>query len=99
MLETYFSSQIRIKLLLKFFLNNKAISYIIGLENAMDDSRNIVKIEITLIRFFNHKYLNSDINKIQKQLSRKLEYDIIYPDHLRQQKSLNSEALCLHSNF
>lgn len=99
MLETYFSSQIRIKLLLKFFLNNKAITHINKFENALVDSTNIVRIEINTIRLFNHKYLNCEISKIQKHLFRKLEYDIIYPTHLRQQKSLNSDALCLHSNF
>lgn len=46
MLETLISSKTRIKLLLKFFLNNKSTSYLRGLENEFGDSTNAIRIEL-----------------------------------------------------
>ncbi len=46
MLETLISSKTRIKLLLKFFLNNKATSYLRGLENELGDSTNAIRMEL-----------------------------------------------------
>ncbi|MBK8055226.1 MAG: ArsR family transcriptional regulator [Saprospiraceae bacterium] len=46
MLETLISSKTRIKLLLKFFLNSKATSYLRGLESEFGDSTNSIRIEL-----------------------------------------------------
>ena len=46
MLETLISSKTRIKLLLKFFLNDKATSYLRGLENEFGDSTNSIRQEL-----------------------------------------------------
>ncbi|MBK8515275.1 MAG: ArsR family transcriptional regulator [Saprospiraceae bacterium] len=46
MLETLISSKTRIKLLLKFFLNSKATSYLRGLEAEFGDSTNAIRIEL-----------------------------------------------------
>jgi len=46
MLETLISSRTRIKLLLKFFLNSKATSYLRGLENEFGDSTNAIRLEL-----------------------------------------------------
>ena len=46
MLETLISSKTRIKLLLKFFLNSKATSYLRGLESEFGESSNGIRIEL-----------------------------------------------------
>jgi hypothetical protein len=46
MLETLISSKTRIKLLLKFFLNSKATSYLRGLETEFGDSTNAIRVEL-----------------------------------------------------
>jgi hypothetical protein len=46
MLETLISSKTRIKLLLKFFLNSKATSYLRELENEFGESTNGIRIEL-----------------------------------------------------
>lgn len=46
MLETLISSKTRIKLLLKFFLNSKATSYLRGLESEFGESTNAIRIEL-----------------------------------------------------
>lgn len=46
MLETLISSKTRIKLLLKFFLNSKATSYLRGLESEFGDSSNAIRVEL-----------------------------------------------------
>lgn len=46
MIETLISSKTRIKLLLKFFLNSKATSYLRGLESEFGDSSNAIRIEL-----------------------------------------------------
>jgi hypothetical protein len=60
MLEALISSKTRIKLLLKFFLNSKATSYLRGLESEFGDSTNAIRIELNrfekagmLTTFFN----------------------------------------------
>jgi len=174
MFETLISSKTRIKLLLKFFLNNNATSYLRGLETEFGDSTNSIrvelnrlekagmlvsylegnkkifkantnhplyedthnlllkyigfdkiidtvidnlgdvqqvyvtgsfarglndeKIELAFVGDINHEYLKNIIFKVQKHISRKLEYDIIDPYVFRQWESKNSEALCLYSN-
>jgi len=46
MLETLISSRTRLKLLLKFFLNSKATSYLRGLESEFGDSTNAIRLEL-----------------------------------------------------
>lgn len=46
MIETLISSKTRIKLLLKFFLNSKATSYLRGLESEFGDSSNAIRVEL-----------------------------------------------------
>jgi predicted nucleotidyltransferase len=46
MIETLISSKTRIKLLLKFFLNSKATSYLRGLEAEFGESSNAIRVEL-----------------------------------------------------
>ena len=46
MLDTLISSKTRIKLLLKFFLNSHASSYLRGLESEFGESTNAIRIEL-----------------------------------------------------
>lgn len=46
MIETLISSQTRIKLLLKFFLNSKTTSYLRGLEAEFGESTNAIRVEL-----------------------------------------------------
>lgn len=46
MIETLISSKTRIKLLLKFFLNSNATSYLRGLEGEFGDSTNSIRVEL-----------------------------------------------------
>lgn len=46
MLETLISSKTRIKLLLKFFLNQQTIAYLRGLEAEFGDSSNAIRLEL-----------------------------------------------------
>ncbi len=46
MIETLISSKTRIKLLLKFFLNSKATSYLRELETEFGDSTNGIRVEL-----------------------------------------------------
>ncbi len=46
MIETLISSKTRIKLLLKFFLNSKATSYLRGLESEFGESSNGIRVEL-----------------------------------------------------
>ncbi|MBC7886178.1 MAG: ArsR family transcriptional regulator [Saprospiraceae bacterium] len=57
MIETLISSKTRIKLLLKFFLNSKATSYLRGLETEFGESSNGIRVELN--RFEKAGMLNS----------------------------------------
>lgn len=46
MIETLIASKTRVKLLLKFFLNSKATSYLRGLETEFGDSTNAIRLEL-----------------------------------------------------
>ncbi|HJW31181.1 MAG TPA: hypothetical protein VJ508_18265 [Saprospiraceae bacterium] len=46
MIETLISSKTRIKLLLKFFLNSRSISYLRGLESEFGESSNAIRLEL-----------------------------------------------------
>ena len=60
MIETLISSKTRIKLLLKFFLNSKATSYLRGLESEFGESSNGIRVELNrfekagMLTSFNH---------------------------------------------
>lgn len=57
MIETLISSKMRIKLLLKFFLNSQSRSYLRGLESEFGDSTNAIRQELN--RFEKAGMLNS----------------------------------------
>ena len=46
MIETLISSKTRVKLLLKFFLNNKTTSYLRNLESEFGESTNAIRLEL-----------------------------------------------------
>ncbi len=46
MIEALISSKMRIKLLLKFFLNSRSRSYLRGLESEFGDSTNAIRLEL-----------------------------------------------------
>ena len=46
MLNALISSKTRVKLLLKFFLNSKTVSYLRGLESDFGDSTNSIRLEL-----------------------------------------------------
>lgn len=57
MLEALISSKTRIKILLKFFLNEHSISYLRGLEEEFNESTNSIRLELN--RFEKAGFLNS----------------------------------------
>ena len=64
MIETLISSKTRIKLLLKFFLNSKATSYLRGLEAEFGDSSNAIRLELN--RFEKAGMLTSSVKGNKK---------------------------------
>jgi hypothetical protein len=57
MLEALISSKTRIKILLKFFLNEHSISYLRGLEDEFNESTNSIRLELN--RFEKAGFLDS----------------------------------------
>jgi hypothetical protein len=57
MIETLISSKTRVKLLLKFFLNSNATSYLRNLEDEFGESTNAIRLELN--KFEEAKMLNS----------------------------------------
>jgi hypothetical protein len=57
MLEALISSKTRIKILLKFFLNENSISYLRGLEDEFNESTNAIRVELN--RFEKAGFLDS----------------------------------------
>lgn len=57
MLEALISSKTRIKILLKFFLNENSSSYLRGLEEEFNESTNAIRVELN--RFEKAGFLNS----------------------------------------
>ncbi len=57
MLETLISSKTRIKILLKFFLNEHSVAYLRGLEEEFNESTNSIRLELN--RFEKAGFLNS----------------------------------------
>lgn len=64
MIETLISSKTRIKLLLKFFLNSNATSYLRGLESEFGDSTNSIRLELN--RFEEAGMLTSELKGNKK---------------------------------
>lgn len=74
MLETLISSKTRIKLLLKFFLNSKATSYLRGLESEFGDSTNSIRIELN--RFEKAGMLTSFLKGNKKYFRANIEHPL-----------------------
>ena len=64
MIEALISSQTRIKLLLKFFLNSKTKAYLRGLESEFGESTNAIRLELN--RFEKAGMLSSEIEGNRK---------------------------------
>ncbi|MCC7297457.1 MAG: ArsR family transcriptional regulator [Bacteroidia bacterium] len=64
MIETLISSKTRVKLLLKFFLNSNATSYLRNLENEFGESTNAIRLELN--RFEEAKMLTSHLDGKKK---------------------------------
>ena len=64
MLETLISSKTRIKILLKFFLNDNLTSYLRGLEEELGESTNSIRLELN--RFEKAGFLQSFIKGNKK---------------------------------
>ena len=79
MLETLISSKTRIKLLLKFFLNSKATSYLRGLESEFGESSNGIRIELN--RFEKAGMLSSFIKGNKKYFKANTEHPLYRDTH------------------
>lgn len=79
MLETLISSKTRIKLLLKFFLNSKATSYLRGLESEFGDSSNAIRIELN--RFEKAGMLSSFTKGNKKYFKANTEHPLYHETH------------------
>ena len=79
MLETLISSKTRIKLLLKFFLNSKATSYLRGLESEFGDSTNSIRIELN--RFEKAGMLTSFLQGNKKYFRANTEHPLYTDTH------------------
>jgi len=79
MLETLISSKTRIKLLLKFFLNSKATSYLRGLETEFGDSTNAIRLELN--RFEKAGMLSSFTKGNKKFFKANTEHPLYFETH------------------
>lgn len=79
MLETLISSKTRIKLLLKFFLNSKATSYLRGLESEFGDSTNAIRVELN--RFEKAGMLSSFVRGNKKYFRANTEHPLYNETH------------------
>jgi DNA-binding transcriptional ArsR family regulator len=79
MLETLISSKTRIKLLLKFFLNSKATSYLRGLEAEFGDSSNAIRVELN--RFENAGMLTSYLEGNKKYFRANVKHPLYQETH------------------
>ncbi|MFZ1748727.1 MAG: ArsR family transcriptional regulator [Saprospiraceae bacterium] len=79
MLETLISSKTRIKLLLKFFLNSKATSYLRGLEAEFGESSNAIRIELN--RFEKAGMLTSFVKGNKKYFTANTEHPLFNETH------------------
>jgi len=79
MLETLISSKTRIKLLLKFFLNSKATSYLRGLEAEFGDSSNAIRVELN--RFEKAGMLTSYLEGNKKYFRANIQHPLYQETH------------------
>jgi DNA-binding transcriptional ArsR family regulator len=79
MLETLISSKTRIKLLLKFFLNSKATSYLRGLEAEFGDSSNAIRVELN--RFEKAGMLTSYLEGNKKYFRANVKHPLYQETH------------------
>lgn len=79
MIETLISSKTRIKLLLKFFLNSKATSYLRGLESEFGDSTNAIRVELN--RFEKAGMLTSYIKGNKKFFRANIDHPLYNDTH------------------
>ncbi len=79
MLETLISSKTRLKLLLKFFLNSKATSYLRGLESEFGDSTNAIRVELN--RFEKAGMLHSFTKGNKKYFRANTEHPLYQDTH------------------
>jgi hypothetical protein len=77
MLETLITNKTRLKLLLKFFLNSNASSYLRNLETEFDESSNAIRIELN--RFEEAGLLVSKSEQNRKIFRANIEHPL-YPD-------------------
>jgi hypothetical protein len=79
MLETLISSKTRVKLLLKFFLNSNATSYLRGLEAEFGDSSNAIRVELN--RFEKAGMLTSFTNGNKKYFKANTDHPLYSDTH------------------
>lgn len=79
MIETLISSKTRIKLLLKFFLNSNATSYLRNLEEEFGESTNAIRLELN--KFEEAKMLTSSVNGNKKIFRVNVEHPLFKDLH------------------
>ena len=79
MIETLISSKTRIKLLLKFFLNSNATSYLRGLESEFGESSNGIRMELN--RFEKAGMLSSFIKGNKKYFKANTDHPLFKDTH------------------
>ena len=79
MIETLISSKTRIKLLLKFFLNSKATSYLRGLEAEFGESSNAIRVELN--RFEKAGMLTSTLQGNKKYFQANTSHPLFEDTH------------------
>lgn len=79
MIETLISSKTRIKLLLKFFLNSNATSYLRNLEEEFGESTNAIRLELN--KFESAKMLTSAQNGNKKIFRVNVEHPLFKDLH------------------
>lgn len=79
MIESLISSKTRIKVLLKFFLNHKNVSYLRGLEQEFGDSTNSIRVELN--RFEKSGLLTSFLQGNKKFFKANVEHPLYADIH------------------
>src|SRR5688572_28991517 len=79
MIETLISSKTRIKLLLKFFLNSNATSYLRNLEDEFGESTNAIRLELN--KFEDAKMLVSSQEGKKKIFRVNIEHPLFHDLH------------------
>lgn len=74
MLEALISSKTRIKILLKFFLNEHSVSYLRGLEEEFNESTNSIRVELN--RFEKAGFLHSFLQGNKKYFKANVKHPL-----------------------